>query len=482
MSNNKILNNKALERLPSGVLKPGYDRARLTVGIVHIGIGAFHRAHQAWYMDKLFSRGLASGWAICGIGLLKSDQHICDVLERQDGLYCLKISDVDGADTVQVVGSVTEIIFAPANPERAIRKMADPATKIISLTITEGGYNFSTNKQFDWSNQKVLRDAGAQDHPETVFGYLHRALMLRRDQELGPITIQSCDNMESNGDITRTMLLAFLSKAQPDLIPWVEEHVSFPNSMVDRITPATSDALKKEIIEDYGVIDGWPVNCEDFAQWVIEDKFKAGRPQWELAGAQIVPDVAPYEKMKIRLLNGGHTLAGFAGYHKGYNYIHESVNDITISRLLRKYLDKEVTPTLDPVAGIDLERYKESIIRRFKNPHIKDTVARIISETSAKFPKFILPTITDQISSFGEIELAALVAANWYQYLRMNMEHPGRIQDSAKLLLLERVREAERRNDPSFFLESRDLFGDLQKAEAFRDIFLHHLLQSILKN
>lgn len=481
MNHLEILSNRILGKLPSGVMKPAYDRNRLEVGIVHIGIGAFHRAHQAWFMDHLLRQGLATDWAICGIGILPGDQRICNVLDRQDGLYCLKMVTAEGASKVQIIGSIIETIYGPEHPLSAIERMASPATKIISLTITEGGYNFSSDRKFDWGNKQVLWDLEEHTSPKTVFGYLSRALRLRRDYQSGPITIQSCDNMESNGDVTRIMVLEFISKADPDLAGWVQDNVSFPNSMVDRITPATTESLKKEIAEDYGFADGWPVHSEDFSQWVIEDNFMAGRPEWEIAGAQMVENVAPYEKMKIRLLNGGHTLVGFAGYFAGYNYIHESVGDTKIRHLLKKYLDEEVTPTLDPVYGIDLKAYKDSIIRRFSNPHIKDTVARIISETSAKFPRFILPTIIDQIHISGKVAIAALIAANWYRYLQINLELQDTIEDASRQLLLASVTEAEEKNDPTIFLQNRNLFGELQNSGVFHDFFLHHLLKSVPK-
>lgn len=469
------LNYENLSSLPADIQRPMYRREEVKAGIVHIGIGGFHRAHQAYLINNLLEQGSSKDWGICGIGLLEADWKIYDVLSRQDGLYTLMIPDGNGNFSVQVIGSIVELLYAPENPIAAIQKMADETVKIITLTITEGGYNFTPDGAFNWDNDAVLWDLQQPDKPKTVFGYLYRALKIRKAQDLRGLTIQSCDNMEHNGEITRRMLYAFIEKADPGMLGWLDENVAFPNSMVDRITPATTDSLKAKLKDHFGVRDDWPVICEPFYQWIIEDAFIAGRPRWEKAGAQMVPDVAPYEKMKIRLLNGGHTLVGFAGYLCGYRYIHESVSDPFIGGLLKKYMDEEVTSTLDSVRGIDLDEYKNTIIKRFKNPFIKDEVARIIAGSSDKFPKFILPTIIDRLKKQQSVSTAALIAANWYQYLKLNLTAPEDVQDAMAAVLLKSIANAEREGQPILFLDNAAVFGNIKEHQLFTELFLSHI-------
>ncbi len=457
------------------VRMPLYDRGGVHVGIVHIGIGGFHRAHQAYLVDRLLDRGMSSDWGICGLALLSSDRKIYDVLSEQDGLYTLMVPDADGSFSARVVGSIVELLYAPENPSAAIRKIADRSVRLVTLTITEGGYNFTSDGNFNWNNEAVLWDLQNPDRPGTVFGYLYAALRLRRDQGVGGLTIQSCDNLEHNGEVMRRMLYAFIAKADPEMVGWLDSHVTFPNSMVDRITPVTTEGLKTVLAEEFGLLDGWPVVCEPFYQWIIQDTYAAGRPEWAEVGAQLVPDVTPYEKMKIRLLNGGHTLVGLAGYLSGYRYIHESVSDPGIAELLRRYMDEEVTPTLDEVWGIDLAEYKNTLIERFKNPFIKDEVVRIISGSSAKFPKFILPVILDGLREHRSVRIASLFTACWNESLRLNNVTPNKVDDGLAVVLLEGVSRAEGEQDPLLFLGHAGVFGDIREDITFTDSFLSHV-------
>lgn len=469
------LNTENLTMLNANVRIPIYDRKKVGVGIVHIGIGGFHRAHQAYLVNQLLEQGMATNWGICGVALLASDRKIYDILSEQNGLYTLMVPDVDGNFSAQVIGSIVELLYAPDNPLAVMRKIADESTRIITLTITEGGYNFTSDGNFNWENEDVLWDLQYPNQPKTVFGYLYAALKLRQAQGTGGLTIQSCDNMEHNGDVMRRMLYAFIAKANPTLLSWLDQHVSFPNSMVDRITPATTDNLRTILVKKFGLSDGWPVVCESFYQWIIEDVYAAGRPEWESVEVQLVEDVTPYEKMKIRLLNGGHTLVGLIGYLSGYRYIHESVEDHIMADILNKYMDEEVTPTLDEVPGVDLREYKKTLVERFRNPFIKDEVARIISGSSAKFPKFILPVILDQLKDCRSISIAALITACWYQYLKLNLTVPDNIQDEMATVLLESITQAEQAQDPLLFLDNVEVFGDIKEHRAFTESFLLHI-------
>lgn len=478
MKETLTLNAVNLSKLPFEVRRPGYDRNGIQPGIVHIGIGGFHRAHQAYYLDELMEQGLGERWGICGVALLESDRKIYQTLLRQDGLYTLVTPDGEGKLSARVIGSIIEVLFAPDDPEAVIEKLAHPSTKIITLTITEGGYNFTPEGKFNWDNPSVLWDLENPDQPRTIFGYLTAALKLRSDNSSegsGGITIQSCDNLEHNGAVLQSMLTTFIAKAAPDISGWVDRHVAFPNSMVDRITPVTTPALADTLAGEFGVEDNWPVISESFIQWIIEDNYASGRPQWERAGAQMVRDVAPYEKMKIRLLNGGHTLVGLFGDALGHQYIHESVRDPRIAHLFRQYMDAEVTPTLDTVEGVDLDSYKQTLIERFSNTFLKDSVGRIISESAAKIPKFILPVIQENLSLNRSIRLASLVVAGWYVYLLRHVRDPGSVEDARAAQLLALVSKAQLSGNHQLFLTWQDLFGDIARESQFRQAFLEHV-------
>lgn len=453
---------------------PRYNRSDVKTGIVHIGVGGFHRAHQAYLIDRLLEQG-ATGWGICGVALLESDRKIYDVLSEQDGLYTLMIPDTKGSFSVRIIGSIIEMLYAPEDPGAVIFKMADESIRLITLTITEGGYNLNSDGNFNWNNENVLWDLQYPDRPKTIFGYILAALKHRRAKDVGGLTIQSCDNMEHNGDVMRRMLYAFTEKADPGMTEWLDTHVTFPNSMVDRITPVTTPTLSTILAEEFGLIDGWPVICEPFYQWIIQDTYSTGRPEWEQVGAQLVTDVTPYEKMKVRLLNGGHTLTGLAGYLSGYRYIHESVTDPMIADLLRGYMNEEVTSTLDEVPGIDLHAYKNMLIERFGNPFIKDEVSRILSGSSAKFPKFILPVILDRLIQKQSVHIAAWITAGWYHYLNLNRLTPHHIQDEMATALLESVTKAEQEQNPLLFLNHSEIFRNIKEYSTFTDSFLSHI-------
>ena len=468
------LTQRNLPFFPVAVSVPAYDRNRIKAGIAHIGIGGFHRAHQAYYTDELLQAHHETNWGICGICLLESDRRIFDILSRQDGLYTLLIREASGKLSARVIGSIVEHYFAPEDPQRVIKKLADPDIRIITLTITEGGYNFDArSNEFLWNSPAVEWDLKNPHQPKSVFGYLTQALAERRRRGGAGLTIQSCDNIQHNGEVTRAMLLAFVSVAEPDLVDWIEDHVAFPNSMVDRITPVTSADDIASLKETYGIEDEWPVACEPFCQWIIQDNFTAGRPPWEKAGAQFVQDVAPYEKSKIRLINGGHALLGLTGYLSHYTFIDEAASDPLLAAYLNKYMDEEVGPTLEEVAGLDIAAYKESVLRRFANPNIKDTVARIILGSSAKLPKFILPTLRHQLAVGGPIKIATTIIACWCRYLELTGT-PGythNVQDDLRDILIERAK-ASVRDEPRAFLGVESVFGNLIDNKRFTDTYL----------
>lgn len=478
----KRLDSAACRDLPDTVSVPTYDRAGLGVGIVHIGVGGFHRAHQAWYLGKLIDRGLARDWAICGVGLLEADTRMRDALAPQDGLYTLVEKYPDGRLHTSVVGSIVEVLHAPSEPETVIERMAAPTTRIVSLTITEGGYNVHpVTGSFNAHEPAVAADLQPAAVPRTVFGFVVEALARRRAHGIPPFTVMSCDNIEGNGHLARRMFGAFARLRDPELGEWVEKEVAFPNSMVDRITPVTSDADRDAVAALLGVNDAWPVVCEPFSQWVLEEHFPLGRPEWEQVGVQVVPDVRPYELMKLRLLNASHQALGYLGYLSGYEYVHEVAQDPLFAGFLRAYMDEEVTPTLDPLPGIDLDQYKTTVLERFANPQVRDTLTRICAETSERIPKFLLPVIRELLERGGRIQLSALVIASWARYAEGVDEHGNAITVVDPLREALMAAASRNHDNPTAFLEVRDVFGDLADDQRFVATYvdaLHSLHES----
>lgn len=462
------LDNSSLERLPSRVAPPGYDRGRLTPGIVHIGVGGFHRAHQAVYLDDVLATSEAKNWGICGVGLLPHDRRMSEALIPQDCLYTVVERGAGGESSARVIGAMTEFLFAPDDSDAVIERMAADDIRIVSLTITEGGYCFDQETgELMRDHPDIAHDLGEPRRPKGTFGTLAEALNRRRTRGASPFTVLSCDNVQGNGDICRRMMLAFAELRNPALREWIERNVTFPNSMVDRITPATTDDDRAFVRSTFGIDDAWPVMTEPFRQWVIEDRFCNGRPAWERAGAQMTTDVHPYEMMKIRLLNASHSAMGYLGALAGYDYIFEIMSDDLFRSFIAAFMDEEVTPVLQPVAGIDLDDYKRTLIERFSNPNIKDKTARICMDGSAKVPKFVLPTVREQLARGRPTRRLALVVASWCRYLEGTDERgaPLVIDDPMADVLSARARAAGR--DGSVFLELHEIFGDLGQSSLF---------------
>ncbi len=470
------LNEKNLHLLPKEVSVPGYNRSKIKAGIAHIGIGAFHRSHEAPYTDQILHYPCNADWGICGIALLEADKKIYNVLAEQDGLYTLMIAKSDGTLTVRVIGSIIEFLFAPENPDTVIEKLASPNIRIVSLTITEGGYNFNASTgEFQMKEPLIQWDLNNPSNPKTVFGYITQALKRRKERGTAGLTFQSCDNIQKNGDMLKKMLLTFIEEAEPGLSGWIQEQVTFPNSMVDRITPAITSSDIENLQSLFSIKDSWPVVCEPFIQWVVEDNYSNGRPPWQSVGVQFIHDVSPFEKMKIRLLNAGHSLLGLAGALCGYTYIHDVVHDQLFANFLREFMENEVTPVLDQVPGMDLNAYKKSLFERFGNPRIKDRVERICLQCSAKIPKFLLPTIREQLKAGGPLDCAALVVATWCRYSEGFDESGNKysIEDEMKEILQENALRSHQ--DPVSFLRIEPVFGDLINSKRFTDAYVKAL-------
>jgi mannitol 2-dehydrogenase len=440
------------------VTMPSYDRAGVGIGIVHFGVGGFHRAHQAAYIDRLLEQGLATEWGICGVGVLPADRRMRDVLRAQDGLYTLVAQHADGSREPRVIGSIVDYRYAPDDPEGTIELLAAPSTRIVSMTITEGGYH---------------GDGFA-------FELIVQALARRRDRGIASPTIVSCDNIEANGEAARRTVMAHAGRCS-GLGDWVAAHTRFPNSMVDRITPATTPDIVAAVQRDFGVTDQWPVLTEAFTAWVLEDDFADGRPPLERAGVLLVDDVGPYESMKLRLLNAGHQCLCYFAHLCRFEFVHDAARDPLFAEFLLAYFDSEAIPTLAPVPGIDLHDYSRTLIERFANPGVRDTVARLCAYSSDRIPKWLLPVIRDNLVSDGPIGLASATVAGWARYAE-GVDEQGEPIEVVDQLADSLVPIARSQHEhPTAFIESTALFGDLAQQPRFVQAY-RWALESLHRN
>lgn len=466
---------------------PGYDLASRRVGIVHFGVGGFHRAHQALYLDRLFNAGHSPDWAVCGVGLMPGDITMRDALVPQDGLYTLVSTSADGSREARIIGSIAEYLYAPEDPEAVLARLTAPEVRIVSLTVTEGGYNYNPSTgEFQAETPAVAADLAADfaagETPRTMFGFLVEALRRRRAAGTAPFTVLSCDNVRGNGELAKRMLLAYArikdrsAHAEP-MADWIRDSVAFPNTMVDRITPVTAEEDRAMVREGYGIDDAWPVVCEDFLQWVIEDDFPAGRPAFEEAGAQLVAEVEPYELMKLRLLNCSHQAIAYLGLLLGHTYAHEAVADEQLAQFTRRlYMDKEGTPTVPEVPGVDLESYKDQLMERFGNAHVRDTLARLAAESSDRIPTWLVPVIRENLAAGRDVSVSAAIVASWARYAE------GTGENGEQWPVVDRLRErvmaaaAKHEEDVLAFLRDRELFGDLAERPAFTEPYAKALV------
>jgi len=441
------------------------DRSGLTPGIAHIGVGNFHRSHQAMYLDRLLRQGSAQNWGIVGIGLLPGDARMGEVLRAQDFAYTLVELAGDGTRSASRIGSVVDFLYAPDDPEAVLELLASPQISILSLAITEGGYNTSdVTGEFDTTDPGVLADVGAE-HPRTVFGVMAAGLHRRRSRGIAPFTVASCDNILGNGDTARRALVAFARLAYDDgFADWIDAEVAFPNSMVDRTTPVTGDAERALVRDAFGIDDAWPVVCEPFAQWVFEDRFPLGRPEWERVGAQPVDDVAPYELMKLRLLNGSHQAMAYAGLLRGHTHVHEAMTDPAVTGLIERWMD-EAAATLLPVSGVDIPAYRAQLLERFANPYIRDTMERLATDASDRIPKFVLAAARERSAAGLRSPAAAEIAAGFAARSAHVLAAGGTLADRQADRIAEALADAA--TAPERFLDRRDWFGALRDDPAF---------------
>jgi mannitol 2-dehydrogenase len=458
------LRRAALPDLPKTVAVPNYAQADLSAGIVHFGVGNFHRAHQAVYLDDLFNLGVSRDWAIVGAGVRPPDAAMRKTLKAQDWLTTV-VEQEAGSSTAHVTAAMIDFI-EPGETEAILRRLSDPSIRIVSLTVTEGGYYIDpATQRFDPTHQDIVQDAAHPDTPSTVFGLILAGLKRRRLAGIAPFTVMSCDNIPGNGHVAQNAVIGLAELNDHEFAGWVRTRVAFPNGMVDRITPATSDREREMLAEEFGVADAWPVFCEDFKQWVLEDHFPSGRPALERVGVQFVPDVAPYE----------HATIAYPAALMDIHFVHEAMQNDLVRRFLSKVEQDEIIPIVPPVPDTDLQDYYALIERRFANPKIGDTVQRLCLDGSNRQPKFILPSVQDRLKGGAGVTGLALVSALWcrYCYGETDSGKPIAPNDPNWDRLQERARAA--RDDAQAFLSMDDIFGDLRTNASYVAAFTHAL-------
>ena len=463
------LSDRTLTGLPAAVSVPGYDRGALVPGIVHIGVGGFHRAHQAVYLEELARRG-GTDWGVVGVGL--HSREIGEVLDAQDRLYTV-VERADDGDRATVVGVLTGYLYAPDDPEAVLTTLTDERTRVVSLTITGSGYRIDAHTgEFDADDEHVAGDLEDPGTPSTVFGYLVEALHRRRSAGLPPFTVLSCDNMQSNGTAARTSVVSFARLRDRDdggdLAGWIEERVSFPSSMVDRITPNTSPADRDAIAEAVGVDDRWPVVTEPFRQWVLEDDFCNGRPPLEQVGVQVVEDVSPYETVKTRLLNAGHSAIAYLGYLAGHRTTADVLEDPVFREFLTRLMADEIAPSLPEVPGVDLAAYQQTLLDRLANPRMADQLARLARRGSSKIPNYLLPSVRAALDEERPHHLLCLAVAGWLRFLR-GTDYAGEETPVAgpRMDLVPVAREAG--SDAAPLLSEQAVFDSIGRDPRFAD-------------
>lgn len=452
-----MLNRQSIA-LPPGIAPPAYDVSQVTAGIVHIGLGGFHRAHLARYTHDLMELDpSALSWGIAGAGLRPSDAPLLEALRRQDGLYTLVERDGDG-ERKTLIGSIVGTIDASADTAALLDAIAQPEIRIVSITVSENGYHLDgATRKLNENDPAILRDVANPHAPKTILGILAESFRRRREAGLPPFTVLTCDNIQENGEIVRDAVLALATMIDAELFNWIARTARFPCSMVDRITPVPTTAQIEAFQKQTGFADEAPVFAESFRQWVVEDSFSNGRPAWDRVGAQFVVNVTPYEKMKLRLLNASHLATAGLGALSGHQTVQETIGDPFIRRYMERLMASETAPTLGAVPGIDLANYQRTLIERFTNPAIPDSVQRINADAPVNL---LLDPLRDRLASGDSIDLLGLGLAAWL--LRVKVESVRPVDDRPMGKAEHQLQSVARRiNDPVAFLSEERIFGDV---------------------
>lgn len=456
------------------VISYSYNREQVKPGILHIGVGNFHRAHEEYYTNLLLENPDQQNWGICGAMLLPSDEPLYKALTKQANEYTLTVCGRDGKDQAYRIGSLIELIWGIENPEAVIAKIADKNIRLITLTITEGGYNIEkATGEFMLDDENIKHDLQHPQSPKTTFGFIAEGLRRRKAAGNGPVTILSCDNLQHNGNTARKVFTSFIEAQDAELAAWVAQNVTFPNSMVDRITPATRPDDIARLNAKNGTSDEAPVYCEDFIQWVIEDNFIAGRPAWEQVGAEFTDDVTAYENMKLSLLNASHTLLSYPSFLSGYRKVDDAMHDERIARFVRTFMDVDITPYVPAPGNTDLELYKQTLIERFGNRSVSDQVARLCFDGISKFPVYVMPNLIKMISDHADLTRLAYLFAAYRHYLKYKTDDNGETFEVAEPWMTPEDEALINSNDPLDFLALSPFQStDLKAADEFVHLYL----------
>ena len=446
-----------------------YDRNGIKAGILHIGVGNFHRAHEEYYTNRLLEYPDQQEWGICGAMLLPGDERLYRILKRQDCEYTLTVCGRDGHDEAYRIGSLVGLLWGVEDTEAVLDKIADRDIRIISMTITEGGYNIEKSTgEFMFSDRDVQHDLKNPQSPRTVFGFIAEGLRRRMTAGNGPVTILSCDNLQHNGNTARKAFTSFIQTQDRELALWVKDNVTFPNSMVDRITPATRPEDVIRLNEKNGTDDNAPVYCEDFIQWVIEDDFIAGRPAWEKVGAEFTSDVTAYENMKLSLLNASHTLLSYPSFLSGYRKVDDAMHDGRIAKFVRTFMDKDITPYVPAPGNTDLDLYKQTLIERFGNRSVSDQISRLCFDGISKFPVYVMPNLIKMIRDHADLTRVAYLIAAYRHYLKYRTDDNGAVFEIAEPWMTKEDETLTASDNPTDFLGlSAFTSTDLKQAPEF---------------
>ena len=467
------LNNKNLPKF--NITKPQYDRSKLTPGIVHIGVGNFHRAHLSWYLHRLMQKNKNLDWGIIGSGVLDYDHQMQQKLKKQDFLTTLIELDPDGNKNCEIVGPMIDYVPVEKKNLSLINAMSDSRIRIVSLTVTEGGYFLDGESgELDFINPDIVNDINNPNSPTTVFGAIVNALNIRKNNGYGPITCLSCDNLIKNGDKLKQAVIGIAKNINKDLSDWILENCTFPNSMVDCIVPSTGER-ELELVKKIGINDSVPVVHENFRQWVVEDKFCAGRPNWEDVGVQFSSKVHQYEEQKIRILNAGHQIIANAAELLSIDTIDKAVKHEGIYSFLKKVMKEEIIPHVNPLPDISPEQYFESILNRFLNPEIKDTTRRVAFDGSSRHSLFLVPSINDSIKNNMSLKGLALAQAIWAKMCKGVREDNSMIKNNDPIWETLNTYAIDTKNNPLKWFDLKEVYGNLDHDQSFKELFIKWL-------
>ncbi|MDR1954320.1 MAG: mannitol dehydrogenase family protein [Clostridiales Family XIII bacterium] len=454
-----------------------YDRDSIEAGIVHIGVGNFHRAHEEYYTNKLLEDADQRRWGICGIALLEQDERLYRTLQAQQNIYTLTVCGRDGKDETYRIGSLVELLWGKADPEAAIEKLADGKTKLITLTITEGGYNIDKQSgAFILDDADIQHDLARPAVPKTVFGFVAEGLRRRRASGAGPVTLLSCDNLQHNGDTAKKAFTSFVAAQDTALADWMNGNVTFPNSMVDRITPVTAPDDVVRLKERSGADDDAPVYCEDYIQWVIEDDFIAGRPAWERVGAEFTADVTKYEHMKLSLLNASHQMLSYPAFLSGYRKVDDAMRDARFAKFLTDFMNIDITPYVPVPDNTDLDVYKRTLIERFGNRSVSDQLSRLCFDGVSKIPVYLMGNLIKMIADNADLSRVTFFTAAYRHYLKYKIDDQNVPYEINDPWLTETDLQLIDSDEPLDFLRlSPFQSADLRASDAFTERYLSHV-------